>query len=174
MTVAATAHLDVAALREAFDRSFAAPPEPKVALENFLSIPIGADAWAVRLADVAGLFAGRTITALPSAAAAVLGLANVGGGIRPVFDLALLLGAPAAHAPRWLIVAAAVPIALAFAEFGGHIRMPASSRGVAGPAGVSARRHVGGWLATATPAPILDVRTVIDDVRRMGAARAGR
>src|SRR4051794_7961634 len=96
-----TTHLDVAALRDAFDRSFAAAPAPNASFADFLSVPIGPARWAIRMTDVAGLFAGRSITALPSAAAAVVGLAAIAGGIRPVFDLALLLGAPAAHAPRW-------------------------------------------------------------------------
>lgn len=173
MTRGDTGHLDVERLRDAFDQSFAQPPEPKVTLEDFLSVPIGFESWAIRLTDVDGLFAGRAITPLPAARAGVIGVATVGGSIRPVFDLALLLGASGAHAPRWLITAAAVPIALAFDQFGGHIRVPGAGLGRVAPAGVAARRHVGGWLTT-TRTPILDVQSVIEDVRRIGAGPAGR
>ena len=157
--------LDAATLREAFDESFARLPPPAPAIEDFLSIPIGPEAWVIGLAEVTGVFAGRTITPLPAAASPLVGLAWVSGAMRPVFDLALLLGGPAAHAPRWLITAAAAPVAFACEEFGGHVRVTAASVG----AGTidEPRRHVRGWLTAGTRRPILDLRSVIADVRRL-------
>lgn len=113
-----------ASLRQAFDAGFAAPrPVDPTPTEDFLAIRVGAEACALRLAEVAGLHADKKITRLPGAAAALLGIAGFRGTILPVYSLAGLLGRPPEQAPRWLAVASGASIALGFEGFEGHLRI---------------------------------------------------
>ena len=115
-----------AELRTAFDRAFAAPPRGDVeARQDLLAIRIGAEAYAVKLAEVRGLFADRKFTRVPGGDAALLGIAGFRGALVPVYSLAIVLGHAATQAPRWLVVAATAPVALAFEAFEGHVRADA-------------------------------------------------
>jgi purine-binding chemotaxis protein CheW len=81
-----------AAMRLAFDRSFAEPLRPATeAVENLLAIRIGTQAYALRLAEVAGLFADRKVTPVPGGDAALVGIAGFRGAIVPVYGLHTLL-----------------------------------------------------------------------------------
>ncbi|MGH9895296.1 MAG: chemotaxis protein CheW, partial [bacterium] len=52
----------VAALRQAFDESFAAPPpEESQGLEDLLRIRVAGDPYAIRLRDIAGVVARRKV-----------------------------------------------------------------------------------------------------------------
>ncbi len=114
-----------AELRRDFDRGFAEPIRlDPVATEDLLAIRIGAQPYAIRLAEITGLFAGRKITRVPGGHAALSGIAGFRGTLLPVYDLALLLGHAGAQAPRWLVIAAAAPVALAFDTFEGQLRVP--------------------------------------------------
>src|SRR5690606_1614781 len=98
----------LAALRDAFDRTFAKSPEPASPdPERFLSLGIGTDSYLVSLTEVSGVVTGRKVTKLPGSVPELLGIAGLRGAILPVFDLGLLLGLGATKAPRWLITAAA-------------------------------------------------------------------
>jgi chemotaxis signal transduction protein len=111
-------------LRHSFDRSFSLPSLPDNApTEDFLAIGVGAQAVALRLSEVAGLFAGRKVTRIPSRAAALLGIAGFRGTILPVYDLGLLLGRPALETRRWLVITSDASVALAFDSFHGHLRI---------------------------------------------------
>jgi hypothetical protein len=118
-------HEPAAALRTAFDRGFAdAPAGATVATTAFLAIRAGEQARAVRLTEVAGLFADRRIVPLPTRAPALLGLAGFRGAVLPVYDLRLLIGAAGTAAPRWLLIAAAAPVVFGFDAFEGHLAVP--------------------------------------------------
>jgi purine-binding chemotaxis protein CheW len=109
-------------LREAFDRSFAQAPSREVAaVENLLAIRVGADPYVLRMTEVAGLFADKKVTRLPSPVSELSGIAGFRGAVLPVYDLAMLLGYPRAASPRWLVVIAVTPVALAFEEFDGYV-----------------------------------------------------
>jgi purine-binding chemotaxis protein CheW len=110
-------------LRDAFDRTFVAPP-PAVGgtVVDLIAVHVGGDPYVIRMGDVGGLAVDRVVTPLPGAPPALAGLAGVRGGIQPVYDLAALLGYPRAAAPRWLAVLAAAPIAVAFDGFDGYLR----------------------------------------------------
>jgi chemotaxis signal transduction protein len=164
-----------AALRAAFDRSFAEPEAAEAAArENLLSIRVGPQACAVRLSDVAGLFAGKPVTRLPSEAPALLGIAGFRGTIMPVYDLAMLLGQPRAESSRWLVVTAAAPVALAFGAFDGHLHVPASAI-VPRQAGDSAERHVREFLrAPDLVLPIVHLPSILDAVRAQAPEAAQR
>jgi chemotaxis signal transduction protein len=112
-------------LRAEFDRSFAQAPRPvQVSLQDFLAIQVGSDPYAIRLADIAGLFADRRITRLATSEAAFLGIAGVRSAVVPVYDLGAFLGYPPGPAWRWLVLAGGASVALAFNSFQGHLRMP--------------------------------------------------
>jgi chemotaxis signal transduction protein len=115
----------VEALRHAFDRSFAEAPRSDAApFEDLLEITVGTMPYALRMTEVFGLFADRKITLLPSTVHELLGITGLRGSVLPVYDLAALLGhSVAAGTPRWLAVAAALPVALAFEGFERHQRI---------------------------------------------------
>jgi chemotaxis signal transduction protein len=115
-----------AALRTDFDRSFAAPPRVDTATKlDLLAVRVGGEPCAIRLSDIAGLFADRRVTRIPGSNAALLGIAGFRGAVLPVYTLHALLGHPGTQTPRWLVIAAAAPVALAFDAFEGHLRTAA-------------------------------------------------
>jgi chemotaxis signal transduction protein len=116
--------LHAAELARAFDASFAeAPHDETRAFEDVLAIRLGEDPHALRLSQVAGLFARRTIVPVPSPLPELLGLVSIRAAIVPVYDLSALLGRPPRAAPRWLVLAAQAPIALGFDELEGYRRL---------------------------------------------------
>lgn len=120
----------LAELRRAFDRSFALPP-PQAAqeVEDLLAIRVAGDPYAVRLREISGMMAGRKVVSVPAGAPGLLGLAGIRGGVVPVFGLASILGyGQASGEPRWMILCGVEdPIALAFPDFEGFLRLPKSS-----------------------------------------------
>jgi chemotaxis signal transduction protein len=119
----------LAALRADFDRSFTEPlRRHDTEYVELLAIRTGGRPYAVRLSQTSGLHPDRPVTALPGPLPALLGVAGFSGQIIPVYDLAALLGHPVAERPRWLVLAAgAPPLALAFHELDGHLRVPADT-----------------------------------------------
>jgi chemotaxis signal transduction protein len=111
-------------MRAAFDRSFAEARRPEApAVEGLLAIRIGSEPYALRLSEIAGLYADRAVTRLPGDAPALLGIAGFRGAIVPVYDLPALLGHRPAETTRWLAMAAGPPVAFAFAALDGHLRV---------------------------------------------------
>jgi len=160
-------------LRRQFDRSFAAAPSGEaVESEDLLAIRVGADSYAVRLAEVSGLFAGRRIVSLPTERPDFLGLTGLRGALLPVFDLGRLLGGSQAGAPRWLMTAAAAPVALGFDGFDGHLRLP---RGALVPQEIAApaRRHVREVVRTGDRVrPVVHLASVLEAIYRRAPAGA--
>jgi purine-binding chemotaxis protein CheW len=117
--------LSAAALRREFDAAFAAPPETtEAATEDMLAVRVGPDPFVLRLAEIAGLHADFTIVPVPSSAASLIGIVGIRGALKPVHDLAVLLGYGAAGSPRWLIFPQAAPaIGLAFATLESHLKV---------------------------------------------------
>ena len=119
-----------AALRQAFDLSFALPPPPaSQEVEDLLMLRVAGNPYAIRLRDIAGMVAGRKVVPVPAVTLDLLGLAGIRGGVVPVFGLASILGyGQAPGSPRWMILCGAEePIALAFSDFEGYLRLPKSS-----------------------------------------------
>jgi chemotaxis signal transduction protein len=116
-----------AELRLAFDSAFAEPVRLDTTLrEDLLAVRIETQAFAIRLSEISGLFADKKITPVPGGHAALCGIAGFRGAIVPVYDLQVILGRPHASAaapPRWLVIAAAAPVGLAFAAFEGQLRI---------------------------------------------------
>jgi purine-binding chemotaxis protein CheW len=117
-----------AELRLAFDRTFAEPVRLDADIrEAILTLRVDTQAFAIRLSEISGLFADKKITPVPGSHAALRGIAGFRGAIVPVYDLRILLGHSAGSdiaPPRWLVIAAAAPIALAFTTFERQLRVP--------------------------------------------------
>jgi purine-binding chemotaxis protein CheW len=112
-------------MRAAFDSTFAqAPNTDQQPLQDFLGIRVGTDSYAIRLADISGLFADRSITQIPSTDTGFLGIAGLRGAVVPVYDLGTFLGYPPAPTCRWLVLIGGSALALAFEAFEGHLRLP--------------------------------------------------
>lgn len=115
-------------LRSAFDHTFAELPSTDVMLhENLLMLRLGEDSYIVRVAEIAGLFAGRPITSLPSPEPELLGIAGFRGTVVPIYDLSLILGKPRSASPRWFFLLAGASAGLAFDQFEGHMRLARSA-----------------------------------------------
>jgi chemotaxis signal transduction protein len=108
-------------LRQSFDRAFVQPVAERAAETlEVLDIRVGRERFALRLSQIAALEADRTITAVPSDHPELLGIAGVRGAVVAVFDLAALLDLPRPESLRWLVLAKAAPLALAFSDFDGQ------------------------------------------------------
>jgi purine-binding chemotaxis protein CheW len=115
-------------MRTAFDCSFAQAHETcELAQQDFLAIRVAADPYAIRLADIAGLYVDRRITRLPSTDPAFIGIAGLRGALVPVYDLAALLGHPSGESCRWLLLIGGTSLGLSFEKFEGHLRGPAAA-----------------------------------------------
>ena len=156
----------LADLRRTFDQSFAAPPPaPAPQQQDLLLVRVAGAPYAMRLAQIAGVFADQPVAPLPGPVAELLGVAAFRGTLVPVYDLAALLGHPPATAPRWLVLAGTgSTLALAFDAVDGHRRIAAT--GVAAAAGSG---HVSGVAhLDAGVRPILNLPAVAAEI----AARA--
>jgi purine-binding chemotaxis protein CheW len=147
-------------LRQAFDAQFARRPDgDTVDHDELAAIRVGDLRCALRLAEIAGLFADRPVTPLPSAVPELLGVAAVRDAVFPVFDLGRLLGRPGAGSPRWLVLTTAEPtVALAFDAYDGQLHVPASAVAAAdgdGPAHTSEVVHQGGVLR-----PVISIASI--------------
>ncbi|HEX3861006.1 MAG TPA: chemotaxis protein CheW [Stellaceae bacterium] len=114
-----------AALRQAFDRSFAeARPAAPPAVEELLAITLGDEPYALRLSEIDEILAARRITRLPGGGTALLGIAGCRGTIVPVYDLRALLGCGRAGPARWFAMTADATLAFAFETLAAHLRVP--------------------------------------------------
>lgn len=160
-----------AELRRAFDRVFAQAPAPaSTAVEDFLAIRVGPDGYAVRLAEISGLYADRRVTSLPSAVGELLGITGVRGTIVPVYDLRVLFGYRAQEESRWLIVAAEKAVGLAFDAFDGHLRIPKATAATEQPA-EDRRPFIQGVVAMGNVfRPVVHVSSLLEAIK--GRAQA--
>jgi chemotaxis signal transduction protein len=160
----------LAALRHAFDASFALPPPPPHDdMIDLLAVTVGADRVAVPLATMSGLVADRVVTPLPGSPPDLLGVAGLRGHLIPVYDLARVSGHGRAgqadrDTPRWLILAGGSPaFAVAVDRVDGHLRVGPDA--IAEPAG---HTHGGTGSVVRTtdgPVPVVDMHAVRARVR---------
>jgi chemotaxis signal transduction protein len=164
-----------ATLREAFDLSFSRAPVGRAAAsENLLAIRIGTDRYALRLASVAGLFAGKNISWVPTPVPELLGIAGFRGTVQPVYDLAMLLGHPKAVSPRWIVMAAPEAVGLAFEGFDGFVSATAESVVTRARGAATARQpYVNAFLESGGTCPIVDVASVLARIIRKAAHDGG-
>lgn len=155
-----------AQLREAFDRSFASLPSRAAAPgERFLAIRIGGHPHAVRVAEIAGLFADKKITPLPGAVAELMGLVTIRGTLLPVYDLGLLLHCARSTIPRWLLTVAAAPVALAFDEFDGYLASHSEPAARGEPPATPGDRHRRDFLHAGIAQPVVHLVSVLETIK---------
>jgi len=155
-----------AELRRNFDRSFAEPPRSlRTASLDLLAIRLGGEPYALHLAAVGRLFAGKKFTRLPQTAPEFLGIAGFRGSVVPVYDLRVLLGGAGGAPLRWLVVTADSSVALAFDGFDGHLRL--RQEDIARQDRVDAARpHVRELARVAgLPRPIVDLASILMVIR---------
>ena len=161
-----------AALRRAFDQSFAeAPTTNAVGSEDLLTVRIGAMLYALRITEISGVFSDVKITPVPTDVSELLGIGAIRGSVLPVYDLRALLGLGREGTPRWLAVAAATPLALAFDHFVEQLRVRPDAI-VSHGGGDSAPRHVSEIVRVdGMPRPIVSVPSILERIRtRLRAA----
>jgi purine-binding chemotaxis protein CheW len=162
MSEAAPTEGRAAVLRAAFDDAFAAAPiAADTAAERLLIVSVAGERLLIRLADIAGLFADRRLVAVPRTKPALLGIIGLRGAIVPVFALSVVLGyPPPQRRPRWLVTAAARPLAFAFDGFEGHVEISRAAivpRGAGGVMREAATVGVETW-------PLVDLRLLAETV----------
>jgi chemotaxis signal transduction protein len=119
--------------RNAFDKAFAQPRVTgnEAAWEDFLTIRITGDGYALRLREIAGLVKGRRVVPCPGDVPEFQGIAGVRGTLVSVYSLPALLGySTGPEQAAWLLLCGAEGMAgtgdeavgLAFAEFSGFVR----------------------------------------------------
>lgn len=165
-------------LRVAFDRSFALPPPHEAPeVDEVLVVRVSDDLYAIRLRDISGLVARRTIVAVPAAAPGLLGVAGVRGDLVAVFSLSSLLGyGDDPEAPSWAVLCGGEhPIALGFAELEGYLRVRRAAVHADEALRVK-RSYVTEVVATEAGArPVIDVSLIITDIcSRSGLQRPAR
>jgi chemotaxis signal transduction protein len=114
-------------LRSNFDRGFAQPASHDLG-ENIdlIALRLNAQPFAIRLGEITALIAGKKITRVPGADAALHGIVGSRGALVPVYDLQSLIGLGRSDAPRWLVIEATAQIGLAFDTFEGQLRVSPS------------------------------------------------
>lgn len=159
--------LDVARLREEFDASFTTAAAPRPETQDFLTLRIGDDPYAVRVAELAGIHRDRTVRSMNSRGeGGFLGLAHVRGAMSAVYDLGVLLGYPANRAPLpWIVVVRGPAlVALAFESFGAHVRLPLDAVSEAAGGNI-ARKHVRGAVdAEGVTHPLIDLESLLEAI----------
>jgi chemotaxis signal transduction protein len=157
-------------LREAFDRSFAEPPSaPRDAWEDLLAIRCGGQPHAVRVRDIAGIAAGRTIVPAPSPLPELIGLAGFRGRVASVYDLGSLLGLGASGALHWFVLVTEPRlVALAFELLEAHVRVPRAS--LADSAAHSQPLSRQAVHVAAALRPVVDIAGLIATIEQRGAA----
>jgi purine-binding chemotaxis protein CheW len=181
----------VAELRREFDAAFAVAPQVETARrESLLAVRIAGDGFAMRVSQIAGLFADKAVTPLTSPLAELKGLAGFRGRAAPVYDLGALLGYGSSGATRWLVLARTPePLALAFDAFESHfsvataaaageiVRAPGSTLKV----GMALRQQVFDAVRYRAPdrnagqstmRPLIDLDAIVDSIRRRCLAPA--
>ena len=163
-------------LRREFDAAFARPPASGIEdEERLLAVRVGGDRYAIRLAEIAALHADRTIVPLPSPLPELLGLAAFRGDLAPVYDLAALLGHARRAEPRWLVLSRSTPpVGLAFDVFDAQLVVRTArifpierDASPALPTGAACMKFA--LRADDGVRPILELATVVDELRRRAA-----
>ncbi|MGH6725158.1 MAG: chemotaxis protein CheW [Pseudolabrys sp.] len=152
-------------MRREFDRTFAKPAFLNGAtMVDLLAIGLGANNFAVRLSEIAGLFVDKKVTPVPGPNAALVGIAGFRGAIIPVYDLQSLIGQAAGRTSRWLFVAAAAPVGFSFDAFVGQMRVPADA---IKPQQAQAKQGLARDLVQIDGAlrPIIELSPVIDTIK---------
>lgn len=113
-------------LARAFDSGFALPIVTEHReLTDFLVVRLGAHSYAVRVDELSGVQAKKTVQPLPDAPPHCLGLAGVRGRVAVIYDLGALLGSPSPDRLSWFFQTKADPeVALLVPKPDRYLRLP--------------------------------------------------
>ena len=117
--------IELGGLRRDFDNGFALPPrERNGEALDLLALRVGADSYAVRVAEIKGVSATRGASNVPSLDAELEGLVGIRGVLVPLFGLASLLGCTErGQASRWfLLVGEGEQLGLGFQALDGYLK----------------------------------------------------
>jgi chemotaxis signal transduction protein len=175
-----------AAMRDAFDRSFAEaagresqeppaggfaashdPAKSPAGSEDFLAVRVGGDPYALRLSEIGAIHRDRKVVPVESPIAEFSGLASFRGGMAPVYDLGALLGYSAGGPRRWLVLSRPPRLlGFAFDAVEGHLR--ASRDGISLPQHDERARHVRGAVRVgAVLYPLVHIASLIEAIERL-------
>jgi chemotaxis signal transduction protein len=155
-------------LRRAFDAGFQAPVfSHSERFEDFLAIQVGTERYALRLAEIGGLYADLRIVAVPSPAAQLLGIVGIRGMMAAIYDLAALLGLSPASGPRWLVLAKGPQaVGFAFQAFDSHLKVPAGSAAEGDLHEGSSRQHLRGAVQVqGSFLPIIQLASILQTLK---------
>lgn len=175
MNASASNNDKLISLREEFDRSFAkAPALISAAAINMLAIQLGGVGYAIRVADIGGLFADRHIMPLPTQVPELLGVSAFRGQLAPVYDLAALLGYARQATPRWLVLLRMRdPVAFGFPIFNAHISIMPDLilHGKTDEQTPTTRQHLHDAVRTEQGIlPIIDLPSIVENIRLRSTA----
>jgi chemotaxis signal transduction protein len=162
-------------LRASFDGAFSERHvEPSSDVEELLTLTLGTDAYAVRLSQVAGLYADRKLVPLPSARRELLGIVGLRNTLVPVYDLGALLGYAPLETPRWFVLARAkVRVGFACTAPDTLVRVPRSQISARTRIEGAAQPHLTGAVRIGTVLrPLIDLSSVLALVERLAALQA--
>lgn len=159
----------VAAMREAFDRTFALPvAEQREETENIVTFQLKGDPYAVGVRQIIEVAAVDRFLPLPSPTPEFLGVTGLRGMIVPIYGLSMLLGYERdTDSPRWIVlVDERDPVGFAVGRIEGYRHVPKTS--IYGP-GADARKHVRSFAQVdGVMRAIVDVASALASVKGEG------
>lgn len=161
----------LAALRREFDAVFVDPPGERLVVEDFLSLRLGGDPYALRLHEISGLFLDKRIVKIPSFVSELRGIVGLRSVILPVYDLGALLGYPKTRDLRWIVTLGEPSIGLGFSTFEGQARIPEDLVSSDTRAGAGTE-HVRGVTRHDGVRPIIDLESLSLAIRGRVEGRA--
>lgn len=158
----------VAELRAEFDRAFAdSVAETQPEFLDVILLTVAGDRYALRFADVTGVHAGRAVSPVPTSSRVFSGLMGLRGVIVPTYDLAGLLGYPAAERPRWVIsLRHATSVGVAFDRLDAHRRVALSDVKNQGGAADDSRPTRGGIIDAGATIPLIHLPSLLEIIER--------
>jgi chemotaxis signal transduction protein len=166
----------LAELRGRFDAAFGeAPASRDRDCLDLLAVQAGGRRLAVPLADLAGLEPRGRVVAIPQRDRALRGLASARGRLVAAWDLDLLMGGEGCMPGwRWMLLCGPDPsVALACDQIEGMLRQPRSALvGAGGTSGLPPRASAV-LVLPGQSRFVVDVRGVLDEVRRRVEATRG-
>ena len=168
-TEIATLSKSLADLRQEFDNTFAAAPRGRgEGRESLITLCTGGEALAVRTMHITGIAKRRRIMPVPTTRVpSLLGITAVRGTLLPVYDLAALLGLPAAAGEgSWLMLASReTPLGIIFDEFEGQVEIERTSLYESNSSGSCKHLRLMAGIGAAHRA-VIDVPGIMEEIRK--------
>lgn len=154
-------------LHREFDASFAAPPGGRSRdRESLIALRVGGETLAVRTQQITEVANCRRIVPVPTRVPGLLGITALRGILLPVYDLAALLGLPAAAGGSWLLLAnRETPVGLVFDDFGGQTEIERACLYEGDSTGSRQYLRLTARVGAANRA-VIDVPGLLEEIRR--------